>query len=180
MGETTPLPGPKHGRRGAGSYCLCIRSPGTYFCINSPWFLVFSFPHNGAFTHLLTTGLSTIPQFNTCRRPPNMSRDDTQTLQRICTEFRINFVGFLDASQWPDCHRQKFTDIRTIGSMSFDTYVDNIGDLSHQPWRPGLIHSARDLVERAKVCLERTEDDWKFEYMKRLDRFFYEVVWCVS
>jgi hypothetical protein len=109
-----------------------------------------------------------------------MTQGDVDLLQHLCEEYRINFLGHLKPTDWPECHREKMAAIQTLGRTTFDAYAISTDELIQQPWKQDLKIQAKKLVKAAERCKQRNEHTWRTtcETIIR-ERFSAEVVWYV-
>jgi hypothetical protein len=112
--------------------------------------------------------------------PPRTGDDLLSHLEDLCVEYRINFLGDLEPSQWPSCQRNTFVNAKLLGSKKFDTYATAPDIAESEPWKVEVKSLALLLVEKAGRHRRRNESTWRYACEPIiLGRLESEVCWYV-
>ncbi|KAK0743081.1 hypothetical protein B0T18DRAFT_330457 [Schizothecium vesticola] len=81
--------------------------------------------------------------------------------QKLCQKYRIEFLGEIDPSNWPDCHRDTLNDATEAASKRYHAYATNPALLGTDPWKMERKSHAMVLVENANRSHGRNESTWR-------------------
>ena len=98
--------------------------------------------------------------------------------QKLCQKYRIEFLGDIDSSNWPECHQDTLNDVREVASKRYHAYATNPALLGTDPWKMERKSHAMVLVENANRSHGRNESTWRHACESFiLSRLSSEVCW---
>lgn len=110
--------------------------------------------------------------------PPKKGDAFWAHMEDLSTEYRIDFPGEVEPSQWPNCHRTTLEKVRQLGGNTYDVYATASGVLESEPWKVKVKSMADFLVDTASRCRQRNESSWRHACEPIiLGRLSSEVCW---
>ncbi len=107
--------------------------------------------------------------------PEELSRKE-----ELCREYRIDFAGDIDASEWPACHSQTLGKAKELGETKYSSYADEPNVSRSEPWKVERKSLALVLVEIASRYDHRSENTWRHACEPIImGRLSSEVCWQV-
>lgn len=109
---------------------------------------------------------------------PTLTSDQLVHLQELCQKYRIEFLGEIDSSNWPEWHEDTLNGVRDVASMRYDAYATNPAHLGTDPWKMERKSHAMILVKSADRSRGRNESTWRHACESFiLSRLLSEVCW---
>ncbi|KAI0449454.1 hypothetical protein F5B21DRAFT_509141 [Xylaria acuta] len=99
-------------------------------------------------------------------------------LQELCHKYRIEFLGEIDSSNWPEGHEDALNGVKEVASKRYDAYATNPALLGTDPWKMERKSHAMVLVKSADRSRGRNESTWRHACESFiLGRLSSEVCW---
>lgn len=87
-----------------------------------------------------------------------MAEDHLQSLRRLMKRYRIRFQ--LLGEEWTALHADTFSNIKALGSSSFDTYSVGVSIWSsNEPWKQQIKDRAEWLNQRAQRLFSQEHNE---------------------
>ncbi|KAL7786380.1 hypothetical protein V8C37DRAFT_405356 [Trichoderma ceciliae] len=95
---------------------------------------------------------------------PTLTFEQLVHLQELCQKYRIEFLGEIDSSNWPEWHEDTLNGVRDVASMRYDAYATNPAHLGTDPWKMERKSHAMVLVKSADRSRGRNESTWRHAF----------------
>ncbi|KAK0612267.1 hypothetical protein B0T14DRAFT_531878 [Immersiella caudata] len=92
---------------------------------------------------------------------PTLTAEQVARRQKLCNKYRIEFLGEIDPSSWPECHQNTLADIAEVASKRYHAYATNPALFGTDPWKVERKSHAMVLVENANRNHGRNEPTWR-------------------
>ena len=109
---------------------------------------------------------------------PTLKPKQLVHLQDLCQKYRIEFLGEIDSSNWPECCEDTLGGAKEVASKRYDAYATNPALLGTDPWKMERKSHAMVLVKSANRSRGRSESTWRHACESFiLSRLSSEVCW---
>ncbi|UKZ79044.1 hypothetical protein TrVFT333_006795 [Trichoderma virens FT-333] len=88
---------------------------------------------------------------------PTLTSEKLVHLQELCQKYRIEFLGEIDSSHWPEWHKDTLNGVRDVASIRYNAYATNPAHLGTDPWKMERKSHAMVLVKSADRSRGRNE-----------------------
>ncbi|KAI0594917.1 hypothetical protein F4775DRAFT_571898 [Biscogniauxia sp. FL1348] len=92
---------------------------------------------------------------------PTLTPVQLAHLQELCHKYRIEFLGEIDSSNWPEGHEDTLNGVKEVASKRYDAYATNPALLGTDPWKMERKSHAMVLVKSADRSRGRNESTWR-------------------
>jgi hypothetical protein len=82
-------------------------------------------------------------------------------LQKLCEKYRIEFLGEIDSSDWPECHEDTLNGVKEVASKRYDAYATNPAVMGTDSWKMERKSHVMVLVKSADRSRDRNKSTWR-------------------
>ncbi|KAI1493431.1 hypothetical protein F5X96DRAFT_621846 [Biscogniauxia mediterranea] len=99
--------------------------------------------------------------YSTTFKMPTLTPIQLVRLQELCHKYRIEFLGEIDSSNWPEGHEDVLNGVKEVASKRYDAYATNRALLGTDPWKIERKSHAMVLAKSADRSRGRNESTWR-------------------